>query len=137
MRDRDDYGNVWLSRDGREAAVEVRRPGEPYIRLFDIKRGVPTRFTADRSSHTYPTWSPDGSRVVFTSRREGHMDLYDKAVSGATESETVLLFDSLHKFPTSWSPDGRFIMYTAVSPKTDADLWILPLTGERKPYVFL
>jgi eukaryotic-like serine/threonine-protein kinase len=138
LGDPDDYGNLWLSPDGRQAGVEVSRPsGQAYISLFDTTRGVPTRLTSDRSDHTYPIWSPDGTRVVFTSRRKGHMDLYEKAASGATGSETVLLSDSFDKFPTSWSPDGRFILYTAVSPTTEADLWILPLTGERKPYPFL
>jgi len=33
----------------------------------------------------------------------------------------------------SWSPDGRWIVYVVVDPKTGLDLWVLPLSGERKP----
>ncbi|MSO62198.1 MAG: hypothetical protein EXQ50_08935 [Acidobacteria bacterium] len=29
----------------------------------------------------------------------------------------------------SWSPDGRFIVYYQVEPKTKRDLWVLPLDG--------
>jgi dipeptidyl aminopeptidase/acylaminoacyl peptidase len=34
----------------------------------------------------------------------------------------------------SWSRDGRFILYSSVSPKTRSDIWALPLAGERKPF---
>ena len=35
--------------------------------------------------------------------------------------------------PTSWSHDGRFLLYTAANvPKTGSDLWVLPLEGDRK-----
>jgi hypothetical protein len=33
----------------------------------------------------------------------------------------------------SWSPDGRFIVYTVRDPK-QPNLWTLPLTGDRTPY---
>ena len=36
-----------------------------------------------------------------------------------------------------WSPDRRFIVFGASGPGTDGDLWILPMTGERKPLLFL
>ena len=57
--------------------------------------------------------------------------------------------------PTSWSADGRFLMYMSIDPKTDADIWVLPMSGanaspigrsqqetagnagNRKPFVFL
>lgn len=39
--------------------------------------------------------------------------------------------------PHDWSPDGRFILYGEVDPKTGPDLWILPLFADRKPFVFL
>jgi Tol biopolymer transport system component len=83
-------------------------------------------------------WSPDGSRIVFNSNRKGHYDLYQKAASGAG-TEKVLLEDNLDKNPLSWSPDGRFLLYSTgtASPKTGADLFVLPLSGDRKPQPFL
>ena len=39
--------------------------------------------------------------------------------------------------PTSWSADGRFILYNGEDPKTSRDVWVLPLAGDRKPFVFL
>jgi len=46
-----------------------------------------------------------------------------------------LYADNFDKYPTSWSSDGKFIIYS--SPGTSrSDLWILPLTNDRKPFAF-
>jgi Tol biopolymer transport system component len=50
---------------------------------------------------------------------------------------SLLLESNLEKSPESWSPDGRFLLYSAFDPTTRQDLWVLPLDGERKPFVFL
>ena len=39
--------------------------------------------------------------------------------------------------PTSWSRDGRFLLYGTTGSKTGADLWVLPLEGNRKPVLLL
>src|SRR5262249_21697933 len=36
-----------------------------------------------------------------------------------------------------WSPDGRWLMCQSLSSQTGADLWTVPLEGDRKPSVFL
>ena len=33
-----------------------------------------------------------------------------------------------------WSPDGRFLLYRSIDPKTGSDIWALPLDGDRKPF---
>ena len=81
-------------------------------------------------------WSPDGRRVAFRSNRSGVYDLYAKDASGVGDEE--LLVKSPHgKLPTGWSPDGRFLVYLEFDPKTGADIWVLPLEGDRKPFPFL
>jgi Tol biopolymer transport system component len=83
-----------------------------------------------------PVWSPDGRRVAFRSNRNGVYDLYGKDANGITEEE--LLVKSIHeKAPTSWSTDGRFLVYNEYDPKTGMDIWVLPLEGDRKPFAFL
>jgi len=71
---------------------------------------------------------------VFGSNRKGARDLCQKPSSGAASEEPLL--ESPHdKAPNSWSPDGRFLLYTNLDLK-GADPWVLPLDGERKPFVF-
>ena len=38
---------------------------------------------------------------------------------------------------TDWSDDGRFLLFYRVDPQTDRDLWVLPMEGDRTPWVFL
>ena len=77
-------------------------------------------------------WSPDGTRIVFASSRNGTFDLYQKQSAGAGQEEMLLKSDH-QKIPDDWSPDGRFLLYRDQDPKTGWDLWVLPLTGDRKP----
>ena len=95
------------------------------------------RFTFDASQdNSMPIWSPDGSRIVFGSLRNGKWGLYQKPANG-TGREELLVESDLPKMPMSWSPDGKFIVYWVNDPKTGADQWVLPLTGDRKPLPFL
>jgi Tol biopolymer transport system component len=72
--------------------------------------------------------------VVFASNRKGACDLYQKPADGSG-SEELLLQSAENKRPNSWSPDGRFILYSNV--QNNGDLMVLPLTGDRKPFPFL
>jgi Tol biopolymer transport system component len=105
--------------------------------LMDLDRAAPLRLTAIHGSNQFSVWSPDGRRIAFRSNRNGTYDLYAKVASGVGEEEELLV-KSLHvKIPTGWSPDGRFLVYTEVDPKTGNDIWVLPLEGDRKPFPFL
>jgi hypothetical protein len=126
-----------LSPDGKRLAVAIvdQQNGNQDIWLYEVARGLKTRFTVDPADERSGTWSPDGSRIVFASNRKGHFDLYQKSASGVG-SEELLLESNLDKYPTSWSSDGRFLLYASLDPKTKLDLWILPLGGDQKPFPF-
>ena len=51
--------------------------------------------------------------------------------------EELLLASDQAKVPSSWSADGRFLLYTSGDPQTSQDLWVLPMVGDRTPSVFL
>jgi serine/threonine protein kinase len=98
------------------------------IWIFEVSRGLKTRFTFDPAAENNPIWSPDGSRVVFLSNRNGKADLYIKSASGAANEE--LLYKSNEpKQPTDWSPDGKYIVYSVAG----SDIWVLPLETNGRP----
>jgi len=127
-----------LSPDEKRVAIDRDDPqtGTFDIWLLDVARGVPSRFTFDPANDVYPVWSPDGSRIVFGSNRDGAWSLYQKSSSGAG-SEDAISKPSERKFPSDWSLDGRFILYTQLGPDTLWDLWVIPLFGDRQPILFL
>ncbi len=138
LGDQASYSNPRLSPDGKMATVGVIDPqsGRPDIWLYEVARARRTRLTFDPAEERTVAWSPDGSRIAFSSNRKGHFDIYQKASSGAGSDESLLESD-FDKQPTSWSRDGRFLLYGATLPKTQADIWVLPLSGDRKPFPFL
>jgi eukaryotic-like serine/threonine-protein kinase len=123
-----------LSPDGRRVAVLRTVQGNTDIWLLDADRTI--RFTFDAARDIFPIWSPDGSRIAFDSNRKSHDDLYQKLSSGAG-SEELLVESAQDKFANDWSADGRFILYQSLDPQTSLDLWVLPLQGDRKPFVYL
>src|SRR5262245_24709991 len=130
------YFQHWLSPDEKRFIAE--RPYAAFrtsdLWLYDISGGSSARFTFDPATDISPVWSPDGSRIVWSSSRDGVLNLYQKAAS--LDGEETLLWKSDHpKYPTDWSRDGRFIIYRQDDPKTKSDLWFLPVTGsgEAKP----
>ncbi len=133
------FGTFKLSPDGKHIAIEIfdNKSRNADIWLYDIARKVARRFTFDPAVDQFPVWSPDGSRIVFSSNRKGRNDLYQRA-SSAAGSEELLFESNLEKFLTDWSSDGRFLLYSTIGdPKTGLDLWVLPLTGDRKPILYL
>jgi len=98
------------------------------IWTYDLDRGLRTRLTF--GGGVAPVWSPDGRTIAFSSNRKGHNDLYRKSSDGSG-AEELLYADDLDKTVTSWSPDGKILLYHTNGAKTSPDVWALPLTSER------
>ena len=133
-------GAPLLSPDGGRLAYTMPDPQSKNedIWIMDLARGVRTRLTFDPAVDASPVWSPDRGRVAFASNRKGHFDLYVKNASGAANEE--LLYESdVDKWPRDWSRDGRFIVFSFLDQKgkTNFDIGVLPLFGDRKPFPYL
>jgi len=126
--------NPRVSPDGRRVVVERTAQGNTDLWLLDGTRT--TRFTFDPETDYRPLWSPDGTRIVFSSNRTGLGDLYQKPASGAGSEERIVASDQT-KVSSSWSADGRFLIYFSVDPRAEADLWVVPMLGGRAPSVLL
>ena len=126
--------NVAASPDGRQLAVQRAVSGNNDIWLLQTGTGAFVRFTADLADEVRPLWSPDGSRIVFGSSRQGPVDLLWKSATGGGTEEVLVASPPYVKSATDWSRDGRFLLYRVADPKNGFDLWALPMTGERKPF---
>jgi Tol biopolymer transport system component/predicted Ser/Thr protein kinase len=132
------FGEIALSPDGTRVALSRRDSQGAQIWLME--HAGATQLTFPPTSNIAPVWSPEGGRIVFASFRDSAARLALKASNGAG-GEEVLSQSSDPKYPSDWSRDGRFLLYSSVDAKTKSDLWVLPeptgAGGGRKPEPYL
>ena len=126
-----------LSPDQRLVAVTRSTDGRVTndLLVLDIARGSSSRLNSGDTSVTEEIWSPDSSRIAFSARRGVNYQIVQKLASGAGQEE-VLIDSKDQIYPASWSPDGKFILFVRVDVTTKRDIWILPLDGDRKPFLY-
>ena len=127
------FGPFNLSPDGTRAAVTIMGGASgstPEVWLYDLSRGVSSRFTFGGPGDFFPVWSPDGKQVAFGEVGSG---IFVKAADGTAEPK-ALWSAKTNTWPLSWSPDGKFLLCRIQEPKSGGlDLWLVPLEGERQP----
>ncbi|MGE3843632.1 MAG: protein kinase [Vicinamibacterales bacterium] len=121
-----------LSPDGQQVAFHTTFTANIDVFIANLARGTRSRLTTGVSADQFPIWSPDGRSIVFNSQRRGSFDLYRLPPGGDVEPE-VLLENPGTTMPSSWSPDGRLILYTQLHSDTGFDVYALPLDGDRTP----
>jgi Tol biopolymer transport system component/DNA-binding winged helix-turn-helix (wHTH) protein len=137
------YANPRLSPDGKRVAADIDDPqsSNTDIWVFEPNHHVPSRITFDPGQDEAPLWSHDGRSILWLSDRGGKNSFYVKAYdeSGIEKALTASMGVNLSfaSAPSDWSSDGRFLLYTDLQEGTVLHLWVMPMTGDRKPYRFL
>jgi len=130
-------GEMSLSADGQRVALRLAKANDD-IHLFDFPRGSLTRFTYEGGDEQAPVWTPDGTRVAYSSQRGGTPTMYWKTADGNGTPERILAAENPQR-PSSFSADGKFLAYTEVHPQTGLDIWTVRLDDRspRQPEPFL
>lgn len=108
-----------VSPDGRTIVFELL--GDLYT--LPIEGGTATRITGGQAFDMQPRYSPDGSKIVFVSDRNGSENLW---VAGADGSNPwPLTTDERENYMSPvWTPDGRYVMAVKGS-----QLWLFHTEG--------
>lgn len=127
--------DVKISPDGKKIAFSYK--GDIYT--VATQGGTAIRLTTGNAYEANPVWSPDGSKIAYSSDRNGGKDIYVMPSSGG--QSTRLTFNSAAETPEAFSPDGKNVIYSAYIQKpaissagqsrTQTELYSVPAEGGR------
>ncbi len=132
------YDAIRISPDGTQAiAVRSQSASEASLWHLDLVHGGAVLLSSAPGRADHPVWSPDGSKIVFSSDRAGRVDFYVKTLGDASPEQLLFRSPIDFKGPASWSPDGKWIVVTQVDPRGAQNVWLLPTGGatEMTPLV--
>jgi serine/threonine-protein kinase len=126
VEDRGDFRYLELSPDGTKLAVTdfADRSDSKDIWIYDVERGTRTRLKGGGFTNLMARWTPDGGWITYACNKVGPMNMFWKPADGSGEAQQLLL-DGDSQFPESWSPDGRTLAFTQLSPEMGGDIYML------------
>jgi serine/threonine-protein kinase len=122
--------NPRLSPDGRRVALGFI--GNGALGLYDLDRASLSPFT-ERTGN-YPSWSPDGTVVTFSSGDSGVSTLYQRTADGSGVTSRLTEGDR-SAFGSDWAPDGSALVFYDVNTSTGRDIKLLYPDGSRSTFL--
>ena len=121
-----------------QIAFSSNRDGNLEIYVMDADGGNLRRLTKNSDADTFPSWSPDGKRIVFLSDRDGHVDLqhgapipeiYVMDADGGNQ-QNLTNNPNADRSP-SWSPDGKRIAFMS-DKNGNYDIYVMDADGSNQ-----
>jgi len=108
---------------------------EANIYAINVDGSGQRRLTDSPGLDGFPTWSPDGERLAFSSARDGgNSEIYVMDADGSGQRR--LTHTPKDEFFLAWSPGGEKIAYTAYDSDYNSTIWMMDANGsERKQLV--
>jgi Tol biopolymer transport system component len=128
-----DYYNPALSPDGKRLALEIHDRKRSDIWLYEEEGDRLTRLTFAGESNSYPVWTPDGRRIVYTSLdKEGLENLWWIPADGSGNAQRITRSISSIQHARSWRPDGKVLAFRQYNTETSWDVMTLAIEGDEK-----
>jgi Tol biopolymer transport system component len=126
------YYNPAFSPDGKRLALDIGDAKRRDIWVYEWERDSLTRLTFAGETNVSPVWTPDGQRIVYSSREKGGaLNLWWIRADGAGAPQR-LTEDKNPQYALSWRPDGKFLAFHEINPSTGVDVMTMPIEGDEK-----
>ncbi len=112
-----------LSPDGRRAAASI---WEGPLWIYDLEQQTRIQLPdGDIGFRDWPSWSPDGTRVVFAAEDFEHADLnlFWQAADGSNDPQRLIV-RPLEENDSAWTSAGSTIVFTSIEDL--ANIWQMP-----------
>jgi serine/threonine protein kinase len=102
---------------------------------YDLKSGARSRITSGTDINMWSVWSPDGSRILFTSQHDTLLESYIRIIGKGEGAQH--LFPQVG-IPVDWSKDNKKILVTRFGATRQAgDLWVVPADSGGRGDLFM
>lgn len=115
-----------LAPDGKTVAFAAR--GE--IWTLPSTGGEATRLTKTGWAEYNPIWSSDGTKLAYTTDRNGNLDVY--LIDVKTKKETQVTADTADDTNPQFSGNGGFLSFTRTGG-SEPGLYVIPLPKDSDP----
>jgi Tol biopolymer transport system component len=124
------YNNLALSPDGKRLALDIVDGGRRDIWVYEWERDTLTRLTFAGVANSFPVWTPDGQRIVYSSQEKvGSTNLWWIRADGAGDAQRLTEGKSV-QYARSWRPDGKVLAFNQLNP--NYDIMTVPIEGDEK-----
>ena len=91
--------------------------------------GTDRKPVTSRNLDLTPTWSPDGSRIAFTSARSGSLNIWSINADGTDLKQVTFFGPNRGVYTPVFSPDGSKIAFTTITAGTAFEIWTVGANG--------
>jgi serine/threonine-protein kinase len=134
-----EYSFPRLSPDSKQLAVTIPIGSNYDVWILYLESGNDNKVTDGIGEDFEPVWHPDGSRLAISSE---HSDDDGPALAwmGIADRKPEFLLRTPGignwEFPTSWSPDGKWLAFTRNRSGAKSDVELMPTSGAPVPIPF-
>ena len=123
-----------LSPDGKWIVFDGTPPGKPPLTDFDVQLVRPDgtgrhALTVSDDREIDAEWSPDGTRISYSRWRWAEGDDWRATWIWTMRPDGTDQRPLVHGMHARWSPDGKQIVFSAPTPGSDGDLFVINSGG--------